>query len=251
VTFYLRPIDGAALVTGAASGIGFATAKALARLGHPMLIWDRQFDEPEETMFALGECGAPSVILRVVDVTSTEAVARNIAEYEEKQGPIGVLVNNAGISRDGMSWKATDDDWADTLSVNLLGAQRTIRELAGRMRARTSGRIVNVASILGLHGRAGTSAYAASKGGLIALTRAVAAELAPSGVTCNAVAPGFVQSPMTDAMPPEARKAAFASIPMGEPMEPDDVAGAVAYFASTAARHITGTVLEVAGGLWA
>ena len=119
------------------------------------------------------------------------------------------------------------------------------------MRARKSGRIVNIASILGLHGRAGTSAYAASKGGVIALTRAVAAELAPSGVTCNAVAPGFVASPMTDAMKPEVREAALNAIPMGEAIEPDDVAGAVAYFASTAARHITGTVLEVAGGLWA
>ena len=164
-------------------------------------------------------------------------------------GGVDVLVNNAGVTHDGLLLSAKEEDLERVLSVSLKGAFHMIQALYRNFMKKRAGRIINVSSVVGLHGNAGQTSYAAAKAGVIGLTKSIAKELAGRNVTCNAVAPGFIQSDMTNAMPEKARDVAIATIPLGRPGLPEDVAQAIAFLASDSAAYITGEVLRVDGGL--
>jgi NAD(P)-dependent dehydrogenase (short-subunit alcohol dehydrogenase family) len=225
--------------TGAASGIGLAVADAAKAAGARVVRLDRAFDGAVERD---GD-------LRVgLDVRQSASVVEAAKELESRGWPADILVNCAGITRDGMSWRLDDDAWEDVIDVNLTGAFRMARAAIPGMRERRAGAIVNIASINGLRGKAGQANYAAAKGGLIALTRTLARELGPTGVRVNAVAPGFIETPMTARLALDVRLRAIGETALGRPGSPADVAAAVVFLVSPLAGHITGQVLVVDGG---
>ncbi|MDH5234831.1 MAG: 3-oxoacyl-ACP reductase FabG [Gemmatimonadota bacterium] len=237
-----------ALVTGAGRGIGAAIARALARRGARVALVDMaQVDAAEAVAGEIRAAGGGALALRA-DVTRFDdaeaAVKRAVAEL----GRLDLLVCNAGITRDGASWKMSEQAWDAVIDVNLKGCFAFCRAATPLFRAQKSGRIVTIASINGLRGKFGQSNYAASKAGVIGLTRALARELGPSGVTVNCVAPGMVRSEMTAQLPPEVLARAIDESALGRIGEPEDVASAVAFLCSPDARHITGVVLPVDGG---
>jgi acetoacetyl-CoA reductase/3-oxoacyl-[acyl-carrier protein] reductase len=223
-----------AIVTGGARGIGRAIAERLAAAGTEVHVFDLE-DAAD---------GAP-FNLHKVNVADAEAVG---AAVDALPGAATILVNNAGITRDRSLMKMSDADWADVIAVNLTGAFNMIRAVAPGMAAAGGGRIVNVTSINGLRGKFGQANYAASKAGLIGLTKTAARELGRKAITVNAVAPGMVLTDMTLAMPNEFRDAALSEAALDHVAEPDDIAAAVQFLASGAARVITGQVLQVDAG---
>jgi 3-oxoacyl-[acyl-carrier protein] reductase len=193
----------------------------------------------------LGERAAPVTC----DVASPTEVDAAIAAAEAVLGPITVLVNNAGLTRDNLLIRLSDADWDQVLDANLKGAFHTMRAVARGMMKRRQGRIINISSVVGIMGNKGQANYAASKAGLIGLTKAVAQEYASRNVLVNCVAPGFIETDMTAALPPEASAALLSAIPLGRFGRPDEIAGAVLFLASDLARYITGHVLVVDGGM--
>jgi 3-oxoacyl-[acyl-carrier protein] reductase len=187
--------------------------------------------------------------LVVADVANTEAAQKAVAETLSALGRLDILVNNAGITRDGLLVRMKEADWDEVLACNLKSVFNCTKAASRGMMRQKSGRIVNVASIVGLIGNPGQANYAASKAGIIGFTKAVAKELAPVGVTVNAVAPGYIRTDMTDKLPATARETLLTSIPMGNIGEVEDIARAVRFLASDDARYITGQVLTVDGGL--
>jgi 3-oxoacyl-[acyl-carrier protein] reductase len=183
------------------------------------------------------------------DVSETEAVQAAVARVEEELGGVGILVNNAGITRDNLLLRMKDEEWDQVLQVNLKGAFNMTRAVSRGMMKRREGAILNVSSVIGLTGNAGQANYAASKAGLIGFTKSVAKELASRGVRCNAVAPGFIQTAMTEALGPEVVEALQGQIPMGRLGDPEDVARVVRFLAGPSASYITGQVLAVDGGM--
>lgn len=238
-----------ALVTGGSRGIGRAICIELARQGAGVAVnYAGNEAAALETVAACRALGGEAFALRA-DVADGAACDAMVKEVLARFGRLDILVNNAGVTRDGLMPMMRDPDWDAVLDTNLKGAFHCIRAAYKPMMKQRGGRIVNVASIVGLRGNAGQANYAASKGGLIALTKSVAKELAGRNVTANAVAPGFITTDMTDALPEKAREAMLAAIPLGRLGAPEDVAHAVAFFAGEEAGYVTGQVLCVDGGM--
>ena len=240
-------LDGkVAMVTGGGRGIGRAIASELAcGLGARVAVLDRDYEHALEVAAEI-KCGATGFR---VDVSDWAAIEACVAAVERDLGPIEVLVNNAGITRDNLLARLSEEQWDTVMDVNLKGAYLTMKAVTRGMMKRRSGRIINIASVVGLVGNKGQSNYAASKAGLIGLTKAVAKELAPRNVRVNAVAPGFIETDMTAGLSAEARAALSTQIALGRLGTPQDVASAVAFLASDAAAYITGQVIVVDGGM--
>ena len=234
-----------ALVTGAGRGIGRAAALALAHRGHDVVCVDLVgADETAHMVGALGRRGSAAT----VEVSRAAAVESLIGEVEASLGPLGVVVNNAAITRDALLHKMSDEQWEQVLAVDLGGPFLVGRAVARRMMARRHGRIVNVASLAWL-GNIGQTNYSAAKAGLVGMTRTWALELGRHGIKVNAVAPGFIDTPMTDAIPEPVREHFIKKIPLQRAGTPEDVAKVIAFLASEAAAYVTGQVVAVDGGL--
>jgi 3-oxoacyl-[acyl-carrier protein] reductase len=234
-----------ALVTGSTRGIGRAIAESLAGAGARVAVVGRDAARAAEVASAIGRDSA-GFACDVGDVASVTALVEGV---EKSFGKIDILVNNAGLTRDNILFRLKDDDWDAVLDANLRGAFIAIRAASRGMMKRRWGRIVNIASVVGITGNKGQANYAASKAGLIGLTKSVAKELASRNILINAVAPGFIETDMTAAMTPEARATLSAQIPLERLGTPNDVAGAVTFLVSDLASYITGQVLVVDGGL--
>jgi 3-oxoacyl-[acyl-carrier protein] reductase len=234
-----------ALVTGSTRGIGRAIAEAFAESGARVAVVGRDQQRADEAAASI----SPDAKGFAADVSDTAAVAKMIDEVEKSFGSIDVLVNNAGITRDNLVMRLKDEDWDAVLDANVRGAFAAIRAASRGMMKRRSGRIINIASIVGLIGNKGQANYAASKAGLIALTKSVAKELGSRNILVNAVAPGFIETEMTAAMTQEARDALGKQIALERLGSAQDVAAMVAFLASDLASYITGQVFVVDGGL--
>ena len=234
-----------ALVTGSTRGIGHAIASTLAGAGARVAIVGRDEARAEAVAAALGQ-GAQGFACDVADLAQVSALIRDV---EQAFGGIDILVNNAGVTRDNLMLRLKDDDWNAVIDANLRGAFATIRAATRGMMKRRWGRIINISSVVGLSGNKGQTNYAASKAGLIGLTKSVAKEFASRGILANVVAPGFIDTEMTAAMTPEARAATIQQIPLERLGTPGDIASVVAFLASDHAAYITGQVLVVDGGL--
>jgi 3-oxoacyl-[acyl-carrier protein] reductase len=234
-----------AFVTGSTRGIGLAIARALQAAGARVAIVGRDLGRAEAVAAELGArtCGV------ACDVANPAQVDAAVAAAEEALGPIGILVNNAGLTRDNLLIRLAEEDWDAVLDANLKGAFNTMRAVTRGMMKRRAGRIINISSIVGLIGNKGQANYAASKAGLIGLTKAVAKEYAGRNILVNCVAPGYIETDMTAALPPEASAALLSAIPLGRYGHPEEVAAAVLFLASDLARYITGQVLVVDGGM--
>jgi 3-oxoacyl-[acyl-carrier protein] reductase len=240
VTDFCRLDGKLALVTGASRGIGRAVAVELSRAGADVVVGYRSGRDEAEAVAA--EIGGRAVHADVSDPESARALV-------EEAGDVDVLVNNAGLTRDGLLARMTDEDWRTVIETNLSSVFYTCRAVTRPMMRKRAGAIVNVSSIVGVHGNWGQTNYAASKAGIIGFTKSLARELGSRNVRANVVAPGYVRTQLTDVLPEEATTAMLQNTPLGRLGEPEDVAGAVRFLCSDAAAFVTGEVLLVDGGL--
>jgi 3-oxoacyl-[acyl-carrier protein] reductase len=234
-----------AFVTGGTRGIGLAIARRLHAAGAAVAVVGRDAVRAEATAAGLGVRAAGFAC----DVTDPAQVESAIAAAEQALAPIDILVNNAGVTRDNILLRLSEDDWDAVLDANLKGAFHTTRAVLKGMMKRRAGRIINIGSVVGITGNKGQANYAASKAGLIGFTKSVAREYAGRGILVNCVAPGFIATDMTAALPEAARATLLQDIALGRLGDPDDVAGAVLFLASDLARYVTGQVLVVDGGM--
>jgi 3-oxoacyl-[acyl-carrier protein] reductase len=234
-----------ALVTGSTRGIGLAIARALHVAGAKVAVHGRDLARAQAVATELGDRAA-AVAGDVADAAQVESL---VAAAEAALGPVTILVNNAGVTRDNLLVRLSNEEWDSVIDANLKGAFHTMRVVAKTMMKRRAGRIINITSVVGLVGNKGQANYAASKAGLIGLTKAVAKEYASRNVLVNCVAPGYIETDMTAALPPEASAALLSAIPLGRWGMPEEIAGAVLFLASDLARYITGQVLVVDGGM--
>jgi 3-oxoacyl-[acyl-carrier protein] reductase len=238
-------LDGkVALVTGGSRGIGAAVARELGAAGARVAVnYRSSADEAKQIAAEIGGIAVEG------DVADAEQAAALVGRVEEELGDLDCLVNNAGVTRDGLIARMSDDDWDAVLDTNLRGTFNTCRAVSRKMLRRRAGSIVNLTSVVGIHGNPGQANYAASKAGIIGLTKALARELGTRGVRVNAVAPGYIDTELTGVLPDEIREAILGNTPLGRLGEPEDVARAVRFLCSDEAAFITGEVLLVDGGL--
>jgi len=237
-----------AVVTGAGQGIGKAISLELASAGADIGVNDVNPDTVGRTVSIIESMGRKAVALQA-DVSNPEAVEKMVERALDALGRIDILVNNAGITRDNLLVRLKKEDWDSVLDVNLTGTFLCTKSVARHMVKQRYGRIINISSVIGFMGNAGQTNYAASKAGIAGFTKAVARELAPRGITVNAVAPGFIDTEMTRTMPEKARESISQLIPMERPGTPEDVAHCVRFLASEEASYITGQVIHVNGGM--
>ena len=234
------------MVTGGAAGIGRVTAESFAGEGARIALCDVNPEAGEAAAKALG----PEASFEQVDVASSAGVSSWIEGVFDKYGQIDVLVNNAGITRDGLIMRMKEEDWDAVISVNLKSAFNSIKAVSKIMVKQRSGRIINLASVVGVMGNPGQANYVASKAGMIGLTKTVAKELGARGITVNAVAPGFIETDMTAVLSDKAREAMLSMIPLQRAGTPQDVADTITFLASDSAAYITGQVIHVTGGMY-
>lgn len=238
-----------AVVTGASRGIGKAIAQNLASKGAMVVVnYNGSRQRAEEVKNEIEAAGGKAEIMQC-NVADFDACKEFIETVIKEQGRIDILVNNAGITKDGLLMKMSEEDFDQVLDTNLKGAFHTIRFALRQMLRQRSGHIVNMASVVGVSGNAGQANYAASKAGVIGLTKTAAREVASRGITVNAVAPGFIETDMTDVLPEKVKEASVAQIPLGKFGKAEQVADAVAFLVSDEAAYITGQVLHVDGGM--
>jgi 3-oxoacyl-[acyl-carrier protein] reductase len=234
-----------ALVTGASGGIGGAIARALHKQGAAVTLSGTRADALEQLKAALGE-RAYVVAAKMDDAADIDRLAK---EAEAAMGKIDILVNNAGITRDNLSMRMKDEDWEKVLQVNLTGTFRLIRAAIRGMMRRRHGRVVNITSVVGVTGNAGQANYAAAKAGLIGMSKSLAQELATRAITVNCVAPGFIATPMTDALTDDQKKGILGRVPAERLGTPEEIAAGVVYLASDEAAYVTGQTLHINGGM--
>jgi len=238
-----------AIVTGAARGIGKAIAETLAQRGANIVVVDLRMELAEETAKEItAKTGANAIALEA-DVSDRESVKAMIKSALEKFGKIDILVNNAGITRDGLIMRMKEEDWDMVLDINLKGAFNCAQALARPMMKQRYGRIINITSVSGVVGQAGQTNYSSSKAGLIGFTKALAKELGSRNITVNAVAPGFIETVLTDDLPEEIKEFSMKMTPMARFGKPEDIANAVAFLAAEESSFITGVTLQVDGGM--
>ena len=238
-----------AFVTGASRGIGRAIALTLCRANFDIVVASPEIERNEQVAEEIRSCSGEAMTLNL-DVTSPESVKEAFAKTLKDKTRLDVLVNNAGITRDGLAMRMKPADWDLVLNINLNGAFRCIQQALPTMMRSRWGRIINIASVVGQAGAAGQANYAASKGGMIAMTKALAQEIGSRGITVNAVAPGYIETDMTRVLPEEVKAKILAQVPLGRIGQPEDIAAAVKFLASEEAAYITGHVLAVNGGMY-
>ena len=238
-----------AVVTGGGRGIGQEIARALAAEGAKVAVVSRSESSCGKAAAEINASFPGAATAYAVDVADHASVQDLAKRIGDELGAVNILVNNAGITRDGLLMRMKEEDWDSVLDTNLKGAFNTVKAFMRVLMKAENPRIINIASVIGLIGNAGQANYSASKAGLIGFTKAVARELAGRGVTCNAVAPGFITTDMTDELPQAIRDAVIQKIPLGTFGETADIAAVVAFLASAEARYITGQVIAVDGGM--
>jgi 3-oxoacyl-[acyl-carrier protein] reductase len=238
-----------ALVTGAAQGIGRAIALLLAQKGADIVISDINLEKAEEMAKEIEALGRKAMAIKV-DVANTNDVERMVEAILERFGQIDILVNNAGIARDKLILRMTEEDWDSVLNVNLRGTFNCTKAVIKHMSKQRKGKIVNIASVVGEMGNVGQANYSASKAGVIGFTKTIAREFAQRGINVNAIAPGYIETPMTEALTEKVKEELRRMIPMERLGRPEDVAQAVFFLVSEASSYITGQVLNVNGGIY-
>ena len=234
------------MVTGGAAGIGRVTAECFAEEGAKVAICDVNPEAGQSAANALG----PEASFEKVDVSDAASVLDWVKSVSDKYGQIDVLVNNAGITRDGLIVRMKEDDWDAVININLKSAFNCIKPVSKIMMKQRSGRIINLASVVGVIGNPGQANYVASKAGLIGLTKTVAREIASRGITVNAVAPGFIETDMTAVLSDDVKEAMLSQIPLRKAGTPKDIADAILFLASDSAAYITGQTIHVSGGMY-
>ncbi len=237
--------DKIALITGANGGLGDKIARTLHAQGATLALTDRRTENMEKLKSELGD----RVEYFVADLTNAESINQLIKDVEEKFGRIDILVNNAGLTKDNLFIRMSDEDWQLVLDVNLTAGFKLAKAAVRGMMKRRFGRIIGIASVVGVTGNAGQANYSASKAGMIAMNKCLAQEVGSRGVTVNSVAPGFIRTPMTDVLPDDVKAALLAKIPEGKLGEAQDIANVVAFLASDEAQYITGQTININGGM--
>ncbi|MFH1846787.1 MAG: 3-oxoacyl-[acyl-carrier-protein] reductase [Candidatus Omnitrophota bacterium] len=245
----MRLKDRVSVITGAARGIGKEIAMLFAKQGSNIAICDVNDQQLQETKKEIEDASGVNVMVEKVDVTSVDEVGRFVDKVLDNFGKIDILVNNAGITRDNLVLRMSENEWDLVLDVNLKGAFNCIKAVTRTMMKKRSGKIINMASIVGVMGNAGQANYSASKGGLIALTKTVAKELGSRNINVNAIAPGFIRTDMTDKLSDEAKQKLMNFIPLGKMGDTKNVADLALFLASEEADYITGQVIKVDGGM--